>query len=62
MKPSKISVSYGRTINTGNFNSVRLDASIEVELEDGDTATAAYDKAFEIVKAQVGSEAMKVGK
>lgn len=57
MKPTKISVSYGRTINTGNFNSVRLDASIEVELEPGDSASDAYDKAFATVKTQVAVRA-----
>ena len=40
MKPTKISVSFGRTVNTGNFNSLRLDASMEVDLEPGDTPPA----------------------
>jgi len=59
MKPTKISVSYGKTVNTGNFNSLRLDASLEVELEPGDTASEAYAKAFAQVKATVAAEAGK---
>ena len=59
MIPTKISVSYGKTVNTGNFNSLRLDASMEIDLEPGDTATEAYTKAFAQVKATVAAEASK---
>jgi len=33
MKIRKITVTRGRTINTGNFNSKRFEYSVEVELE-----------------------------
>lgn len=36
-KVTKVSVSQGRTVNLGNFNSYRLDVTIEAELEEEDT-------------------------
>ena len=34
MKITKISGTLGRTINLGNFNSMRIEATVEVELDD----------------------------
>ena len=62
MKPTKISVSFGRTVNTGNFNSLRLDASMEVDLEPGDTPPSAYAQAYEQVKAIVADQVAKASK
>ena len=62
MKPTKISVSYGKTVNTGNFNSLRLDAGIEVELEEGDTAGAAYEAAYAAAKAAVAEQIARASK
>ena len=59
MKPTKTSVSFGKTVNTGNFNSLRFDASMEIDMEPGDTATEAYTKAFAQVKATAAAEASK---
>lgn len=36
MKIIKISGTLGRTINLGNFNSMRIEASVEVELDSPD--------------------------
>lgn len=59
MKPTKISVSYGKTVNTGNFNSLRLDAGMEVELEPNENPSEVYAKAFAAVKNIVAAEAAK---
>lgn len=37
MRITKISKTKGRTINTGDFNSVRFEESIEVELGEDDS-------------------------
>ena len=34
MKITKVKVNYGRTVNMGNFESLRLDFGVEVEPED----------------------------
>lgn len=46
MKP--VTVRYGRTINTGNYENERID--IEVQLDAGDTAQAALDAAKRFVE------------
>lgn len=39
---SKISFGYGRTINIGNFESVRVENNEEVSLNPGEDVNAAY--------------------
>ena len=34
MKQAKLRINYGRTINTGNYESLRLDISLEVEIDE----------------------------
>lgn len=53
MKTNTVSVSYGRTVNLGNFNSLRFEASVEVELEEGEKAINAIHLAKKLVKAEV---------
>lgn len=36
MNIKQIAVSFGRTQNTGNFNSLRADVTLTADLEDGD--------------------------
>jgi hypothetical protein len=43
MKPTKVTVSRGCTVNLGNFESKRADFTIEVELEPGEVAWVVMD-------------------
>ena len=41
MKTAKLRVNYGRTINTGNYESLRLDISMEIEIDEQEFEKAA---------------------
>lgn len=43
-KTKEISYSYGRTINTGDFHSSRVDVSEVVELSEGDDRAAEFQE------------------
>lgn len=59
MKIREVTYSRGETINTGNFNSVRLDFSATAVIDDGETADEAHAKVREFVLAKVTAEASK---
>ena len=46
----RIRVSYGRTINTGNYESKRLDLSIETDIDDSDLLDESYKDLLEQLK------------
>jgi hypothetical protein len=48
--PPKISLEVSRTINLGNFESVRVQAGIEESLDPGITYNDGYQRLFEIVQ------------
>lgn len=52
-KITKIVVNYGLTYNLGNYNSVKLAAAFEVELDDQDDVEQETANAFADVKEQV---------
>lgn len=56
MKPTKITFSLGATYNLGNFESARVDAGIEITLEEKDTPEVAYKKAFSEVKKVISEQ------
>ena len=53
----KISLSYGVTVNCGNFESVRVDASIERELGKIESAEHAYAEIWAKIHRQVEKRA-----
>ena len=57
----KISVSYGKTINLGNYESLRLDASMEVDTTSADY-NQEYARAWEEVRKQVDNQTIKGGR
>lgn len=57
MKATSFKVSFGQTVNTGNFESVRIDAEVEYELEPGETIEDAFEKGFKEVFKQVNPKA-----
>lgn len=59
MRITEITVSRGETINTGNFNSVRVDVSCTCSIEEGDIAEDAYAKIRDAVNSKVAAEVAK---
>lgn len=49
MRTTKVIVSKGKTVNTGNYNSQRAEFTIEVELAEGETATQAKNSATKVI-------------
>lgn len=52
MQITQVSVSVGRTQNTGNFNSLRYDLTATANLEEGETAPEAIEEMTAALKAQ----------
>lgn len=42
----RIRVSYGETINTGNYESKRIDVSLETDVPDSDDIDITYDEVY----------------
>ena len=61
MKIREVTYSRGATINTGNFNSVRVDVSATVVVEEGEDAETVYQRAKDFVMAKVQAEVAKNG-
>lgn len=59
MKIVELTYSRGETINTGNFNSVRLDISATVRPDEGESPEEVYAKARDAVNSKVAAEAAK---
>ena len=56
MKITSVIATFGFTKNIGNYQTLRADATVSVNLEDGETAEQAFEKAFEIVKNQIATK------
>jgi hypothetical protein len=53
MEPSKIQWSLGYTLNTGNFQNIRLDCQIQDHVREGETAKQASDRIYALVEQQL---------
>ena len=53
MKLTTISITYGRKLNLGDYNSVHSEISLWADLEDGDSATEAASELREMARLQV---------
>ncbi len=49
----RISVSFGRTINLGNYESAKIQVGYETDLQEDANHDEEYNKAWEIVMEQV---------
>lgn len=56
----KVSVSMGRTISIGNYEFIRLDYSLELQVKEGETATQAWDRAQKAVESRLNVESKKI--
>ena len=59
MKATDVEVRYGITKNLGNYESLRLDYSVRLTLEEGDKAGAAIDEGLKFVKNKVLDDSVK---
>jgi hypothetical protein len=53
MEPTKVQWSLGYTLNTGNFQSLRLDCQVTDFVRDGETTKAASDRVYAFVEQQL---------
>lgn len=49
VRPDRISVTLGETINMGNFESKRIDAGLSTDVKPNETSKEAYNRAVAIV-------------
>ncbi len=56
---TEVTVSYGMTINLGDFHSARVDAGMTVAVAPGEDARVVYQKAWSDVMEQVDILAVK---
>lgn len=55
----RLKVSYGVTLNCGNFESVRADVGLERTLDEDESIDGAYREMFAIVKRRCEREARR---
>lgn len=53
MEPTKVSWSLGYTLNTGNFQSLRLDCQVNDFVREGETTKEASDRIYAFVEQQL---------
>jgi hypothetical protein len=53
MEPTKIQWSLGYTLNTGNFQSLRLDCQISDFVREGETTRQASDRVYALVENEL---------
>ena len=52
-KNRRVNVSISQTINTGDFNSIRIQAGIGFDISNNDNLDDAYDEAFDEITNQI---------
>lgn len=53
MEPTKVQWSLGYTLNTGNFQSLRLDCQVTDFVRDGESTKEASDRVYAFVEQQL---------
>ena len=53
MEPTKVQWSLGYTLNTGNFQSLRLDCQVNDFVREGETTKDASDRIYAFVESQL---------
>ncbi len=56
MKVKECTFGVARTINLGNYESLRLEHSVTIELQDSETVHQVRDAAFEQMKDTINAE------
>lgn len=53
MEPTKVQWSLGYTLNTGNFQSLRIDCQVNDYVREGETTKDASDRVYAFVEQQL---------
>ena len=53
MEKTKVSWTLGYTLNTGNFQSLRLDAQVEDHVREGESTKDASDRVYAFVEQEL---------
>jgi len=53
MEPTKVQWNLGYTLNTGNFQSLRIDCQITDHVREGETTKEASDRVYAFVESQL---------
>jgi hypothetical protein len=53
MEPTRVTWTLGYTLNTGNFQSLRLDCQVEDYVRDGEATKDASDRVYKFVEEQL---------
>lgn len=56
----RVWVSYGETINTGNYSSVKIDMGMCFELDDKDNPIEVINEIYDSVKSEVVSKKLNI--
>jgi hypothetical protein len=56
MESTKVQWSLGFTLNTGNFQSLRIDCQIEDFVRDGESTKEASDRVYKFVEEQLSEK------
>ncbi|HUW43733.1 MAG TPA: hypothetical protein VMV95_02090 [Bacillota bacterium] len=51
----RVKINMGKTINIGNFESIRIDAGYETDVEENFSVSNAFTKAKKIVQTQINN-------
>ena len=62
MRVIKLSKTLGRTINVGNFNNVRVEASADAELFEGDSIETADKVLYDVVTKMIKDDLARIKK
>lgn len=53
---TKVTLRGGFTVNMGNYESARIEAEVEVQLNDGDSTDSAFQIARDLIDKEVGTQ------
>jgi hemerythrin-like domain-containing protein len=60
MKITKIIKSLGRTINIGNFSNIKIDATVEVSINDGESIELADQLLFDTANKMLSDDLRRI--
>jgi len=58
----RVGVSFGVTLNMGEYQSLRVEAWAETTIREGETSTSAYRRIFDLVEKQANTKASEYKK
>lgn len=56
MSDTKVNVGLGITLNLGNYQSLRIDISVEDHVREGETADTAFNRVYKFVEDKLSEK------